>query len=167
MLGIYFDTLMRRDPALLADVPKRWGRLLRLAKKNPGKLTDYAAVLLDAAVSKFQMRGKLEAAWRSRSRSALRHIALRLIPRLVEKTERFAAAMRQNYLATAKPQGMEHLQCRNAAVVGRLEETARRILEYLNGRVDTIAELDEIPPPDAPVEELHRHRFIASANWSI
>lgn len=167
LLGIYFDTLMRRDPELRNDIPARWKKLLRKAAKSSTPSAQYAFALLDTAIAKHLMRSKLETAYLNKNRNALRQLAGKTIPQLIRKFETFADLMRQNFLSVAKPQGFEHLQSRNAAQIARLTETAVRIKEFLASQISDIAELEEIPNADAPVEELHRHRFIASANWSI
>ena len=48
------------------------------------------------------------------------------------------------------PFGLEIPQGRNAALIARLEECARRIMEYLGGAVDNIAELEGRIPLSAP-----------------
>ena len=54
----------------------------------------------------------------------------------------FDASFRRQWLKCAKPFGLEVIQARNAAQAARLEETALRIREYLDGTVASIEELE-------------------------
>ena len=56
--------------------------------------------------------------------------------------DEFDARFRADWLATAKPFGLEVIQRRNAGVRARLEEARLRIFELLEGSIDRIEELD-------------------------
>lgn len=56
--------------------------------------------------------------------------------------EKFQDSFRTQWLNCAKPFGLERIQVRNAGQIVRLRETARRIGEYLSGKIAGIAELE-------------------------
>lgn len=65
------------------------------------------------------------------------------VPALVAQIEALAQSFRRLWLARCKPFGLEVLQIRFAGQIARYRELAERLGEYLDGRVDTIPELDE------------------------
>jgi hypothetical protein len=65
------------------------------------------------------------------------------IPRYKEKVTTFDLLFREEWMSSAKPFGLEIIQRRNAGLMARLDETARRIQELMNGRLNKIEELEE------------------------
>ncbi|MBR2508384.1 MAG: family 20 glycosylhydrolase [Lentisphaeria bacterium] len=68
--------------------------------------------------------------------------AKELLVQLMECVRKFDASFRRQWMRTAKVHGLERIQLRNSGLLGRLEETERRLTEYLTGEIAEIAELE-------------------------
>lgn len=62
---------------------------------------------------------------------------------MVAGVRRFRAAFRTQWMLENKPHGFDVQDLRLGALTGRLQATAEMITEYLNGKIDRIAELEE------------------------
>ena len=113
---------------------------------------------------KLELRGALEAAYDLGDRVALRDIATTLTPATIAAVWEFDATFRRQWLACARPFGLERIQARNAALAARLEETGVRIREYLAGEIDAIEELETRLPLSAPVNRLYFYRHYSSGS---
>ena len=78
----------------------------------------------------------------------------------------FDRTFRTQWLNCAKPFGLERIQVRNAGLIARFEETALRIREYLEGKIDRIEELDNRMAPSGPVNlaGINRYAIYSSAS---
>ena len=80
----------------------------------------------------------------------------------------FDASFRRQWLKCAKPFGLEVIQARNAAQAARLEETALRIREYLDGTVASIEELDcRLSPGEKTVNTLNWFHRVATGSTGL
>ena len=116
-----------------------------LAAENHGNEGDFAfaAAIAQALAGKVRLRIDLEQAYRNRDDQELRRVA-ETIPTIKHAYEEAASAMRKMWLRNYKPFGLEIQQIRMAGTIARLEETRLRLLELLDGVIDSIPELDEI-----------------------
>ena len=87
------------------------------------------------------------------------------IPAAIAALVEVDAGFRRNWLAVAKPQGLERIQIRNAGQLARLEELSIRLREYLDGTVERIDELDERLPLSTPPEMMNRYKEVSSGSW--
>ena len=97
-----------------------------------------AAVLLD----KINLRQELLLAYSQKDYNALWILAEERIAPILYRLEKFDDAFRADWLNSAKPFGLEVIQRRNAGVAVRYRELRRVLLDYLNGTLSGIAELD-------------------------
>ena len=72
-----------------------------------------------------------------------------VIPSVIAAAQEFDASFRTQWLDCAKPFGLETIQIRNAGLIARLDETALRIREYLDG---VVAEIDELEAQAEPCD---------------
>ena len=168
LMGIYYDDNLRRSPEFDLKMIDRYEEIL--ARLLP-RLEDYAAGdfehainILSLVIKKLELRGALLAAYSQDDRIALRQIAVEMIPAVITALREFDAGFRAQWLACAKPFGLESIQIRNAGQIARLEETALRIREYLEGEITHIEELELRPGTDAPVNDFGWYPAISSGS---
>lgn len=146
LLGIYASHL----PA-----GKRWGpffeKIFKEVKAKSGKvnkdnkiLFDYAYALLDLLCIKADIKNIAYAAYQAGNKNKLRAV-LKDVRLIAKKTDVLWKAHRAVWLMERKPFGLEVMDNRYAAGIGRCEVMETRIKDYLSGKIDEIAELEEKP----------------------
>ena len=144
--GIVFDAYRRRNPEfdlLLLDLYEELQcRLIPYAEMDGAGDIEHALNIISLLIKKLELRGALIAAYDEGDRLALREIAVNVIPAVIAAADEFDSTFRRQWLACAKPFGLERIQVRNAGQIARLQETALRIREYLAGEIDRIEELE-------------------------
>ncbi|MBE6363235.1 MAG: beta-N-acetylhexosaminidase [Lentisphaerae bacterium] len=149
--GIGYGTCIQMVPDFVSRTLRQYDELLEklpeFCDSNEAGSFSFAISLINAVRQKLAIREALLAAYAVKDRTKLHNIAYAAIPAAVAALHTFEAEFRKQWLAAARPQGMECIQIRNAGVAVRLEETALRIKEFLDGTIDSIAELEE-PLPD-------------------
>ncbi len=86
---------------------------------------------------------RLKKAYDSNDRDELLHLADRVLPELVQREVDFYEFHRAYFYKENKPFGFEIFDIRHAAIKNRARTAQWRLHEYLEGRVDTLGELDE------------------------
>ncbi len=168
LLGILYDDYDRRCPGFAKELIARYKKIIRKAAPlaGTGKAGDFAHIcnLLRVLVLKLELRQKLLAAYSTGNRAQLRRIANQSIPPLIEAVRAFDESFRVQWMACGRPYGLERVQGRNALVIARLNEVARRIGEYLAGDISAIEELESRMDADGPVDlTFQRYRRVSSA----
>ena len=171
LLGIYFDNCKRVSPEFdltyLDELDDILCTIMPGAEENGAGDIGYAVELIKFLIKKLELRGALEAAYDHGDRLALRELTTTTIPAALAALTELDAAFRKNWLATAKPHGLERIQIRNAGQMARLEELSIRIREYLDGTVERIEELDERIPQSVPYEPMNYYKRVSSGSWWI
>ncbi len=172
LLGILFDDCKRRNPEFDLKLSDRYDEMLRklLPYQEECFAGDFEHIInaLQLLLLKLELRGALEAAYDRDDRIALRQIAVSLIPAVIAAVWEFDASFRRQWLKCAKPFGLEVIQARNAVQAARLEETALRIREYLDGTVASIEELDaRISPSEKTVNFLLRCNRVVTGSMGL
>ena len=172
LLGILFDDCKRRNPEFDLKLSDRYDEMLRklLPYQEECFAGDFEHIInaLQLLLLKLELRGALEAAYDRDDRIALRQIAVSLIPAVIAAVWEFDASFRRQWLKCAKPFGLEVIQARNAVQAARLEETALRIREYLDGTVASIEELDaRISPSEKTVNFLLRCNRMVTGSMGL
>ncbi len=169
--GIVFDSYKRLDPEFDLKTLDHYEELLcRIMPESENGLAgdvDHAVNMLRLLIRKLELRGALEAAYDAGDRIALREIAAAMVPAAVAALRKFDESFRRQWLACAKPFGLERIQARNAGLAARLEELARRIQEFLDGEIDCIEELEARLPASAPFECFRNYRGVSSVSYII
>ena len=167
LMGMVFDDCKRRNPEfdlkLLDICEESLCMVLPHAEECAAGDIEHAANILKLLIKKLELRGALEAAYDSGDRIALRELAAVTVPETIAAARNFDATFRRQWLECAKPSGLEVIQGRNAMLISRLEECARRIMEYLGGAVECIAELEGRIPPSSPCGIINRCRHVQNS----
>lgn len=150
LMGIYFDEMVKRDGSgFVPQAIRKCSGLLDsispfLSEREAGNFRHLANILL-LLRKKLEFRRDFKCAYAARDRDALNRIAAENIPELISCVNGFNRSFRSQFLNCSKPFGLDRIQLRNGGLTTRLEETAARIREFINGTVDSIPELE---PPD-------------------
>ena len=172
LLGVLFDDCRRRNPEFDLELSDRYDEMLRklLPYQEECFAGDFEHIInaLQLLLLKLELRGALEAAYDRDDRIALRQIAVSLIPSVIAAVWEFDASFRRQWMRTSKPFGLEVIQARNAVQAARLEETALRIREYLDGTVASIEELDaRLSPAEKTTNALYTYNRVATGSTGL
>ncbi|HPY89564.1 MAG TPA: family 20 glycosylhydrolase [Lentisphaeria bacterium] len=102
----------------------------------------HACLLLELLIAKIEFRRNLLAAYQSRDREALSHLASGGVDNVITRFCAFGDSFRRRWFLSYKSYGLELFQIRMGAQIERFRETSRRIEELLAGKVEAIDELD-------------------------
>lgn len=170
--GMVFDCYRRQNPEFDLALLDHYEELLCMILPEIDLLgagdLEHAANMISLLIKKLEFRGALVAAYDQGDMLALREIAINMIPSVITAATEFDATFRRQWLDCAKPFGLERIQARNAALIARLEETALRIREYLDGDIERIEELECKLPPSTPVNnQFNRYAAMSSGSCII
>ena len=141
--AVYRDAAWRDDgEKVMADYRQAVSGLTELKGVPPA-----AASLVKTLAGKVACEADILAAWRSKDRASLERIARKDLPELIVQMKSFCADYRADWQATSRPFGFGTIQARNAVQLARLEEARLRLTEYLDGKAETVPELDEAMRP--------------------
>jgi hypothetical protein len=115
----------------------------------------HARLLADLLAKKIQIRAGLEEAYTRRDSEALKKIAQHA-ESIIERLAALDASYRRQWLRRNKPFGLEVVQVRIAGLARRYRELADRIGELVEGKIDRIHELEDIPTMPAAVHPAYR-----------
>lgn len=91
----------------------------------------------------------LKQAYDSKDTNTLKHMATSVLPAIAKAVQELRAAHRTQWLRMFKPFGWEVIDIRYGGVISRLDTASIRILDYVEGRI-------------ARIEELEQERFVYS-----
>ena len=169
LFGIAFDDYKRRNPEfdleLLDILEESLCVVLPHVEECAAGDLEHAANTMKLLIKKLELRGALEAAYDSGDRIALRELATVTIPETIAAARNFDATYRRQWLECSKPFGMEMAQGRTATLIARCEECARRLMEFLGGAVDNIAELEGRIPLSAPYGLTNSCRLVQNSKY--
>ncbi|MWC28845.1 beta-N-acetylhexosaminidase [Paenibacillus sp. MMS18-CY102] len=118
-----------------------------LSKRVPGDKLDHVLDVPEKLCAVLKLKSEqgiaLKAAYDAGDREALRHAALVELPAIAEAVRALRAAHRTVWLRTFKPFGWEVIDIRYGGVLSRLDTAAYRLLEYADGRLGRIEELEQ------------------------
>ncbi|QMV42497.1 beta-N-acetylhexosaminidase [Cohnella cholangitidis] len=86
---------------------------------------------------------ELKRAYDAKDNDKLREIATEVLPVIAEAVRELRGAHRAQWLRMFKPFGWEVIDIRYGGVVNRLDTAAYRLLDYVEGRVERIVELEQ------------------------
>lgn len=117
--------------------------LFAVAKKSRryGYLFDNMAKLCSALEIKAELGVKTREAYRSGDKDALRALANEDYPEAIKRIRLFASSNEKQWMLENKPEGLDVQDIRLGGCLRRLESCRRRLLDYLDGKVDEIHEL--------------------------
>ena len=121
-------------------------KLLKKAQKRAGKLEKmfrYYRLLASIDAGKCELGVKIRSAYLSGDRDTLARIADKEMPDLRKKVQKMHTLREQMWQEEFKPNGYEVMDVRMAGVETRLKSARRRILDYLDGKIPSLPELEE------------------------
>ena len=172
LMGIATDGYLRNDPEfdlkMLDMLEEIQCRVLPYIEHDGAGDLEHASNIISLLIKKLELRGALTAAYEQGDRMALREIAVNLIPAVIAAVDEFDTTFRRQWMKSAKPFGIERIQARNAALIARLQETALRIREFLDGDIERIEELEcRLPRSIAANEHYGRYALVSAGTCII
>ena len=121
--------------------PKLWA----VAKKTRkfGYLFRTAAALADALAVKFELGYKTRAAYQAGDKEELRRLAENDYKEAEKLIRSYLRVFEEQWFYENKPCGFDVQDIRIGATIQRTISCRRRLLDYVNGKIDAIPELDE------------------------
>ncbi|GGH19560.1 beta-N-acetylhexosaminidase [Paenibacillus segetis] len=86
---------------------------------------------------------ELKQAYDAGDKGTLKRIATDVLPEIAEAVQALRAAHRKQWLGMFKPFGWEVIDIRYGGVVNRLDTASMRLLDYVDGRLASIEELEQ------------------------
>ncbi|MBQ8907430.1 MAG: beta-N-acetylhexosaminidase [Clostridia bacterium] len=146
---------------------------LHAAKKRSrryGYLFDSAAKLADVLAIKYDLGLRTRRAYEAGDKATLRQLAEYDYKEVERRLRLFHAAFQKQWFTENKPCGFDIQDLRLGGCIQRVISCRARILDYVNGKIDSIGELDEplLSWPNAEADGLARclclHEELVSAN---
>ena len=158
--GIYNVRLQEGKTDYIGEVAAEWhGYAKKYRKYAP--LFESAACLADVLAIKYDLGIRTRAAYKAGDKDALRKLANEDYATVKKRIERFAAAFEKQWMAENKPFGFEIQHARLGGLVMRTDACRRRILDYVNGKLEKIDELEVELLPDAASRTFSYKRLIS------
>ncbi len=102
-----------------------------------------AVALCKVLANKATLGVETRRAYQKKDMPALRSLATEVYPRVIEDMEHFYAVFSAQWLSENKPHGLDIQDLRFGGLIWRLKQSARRLLAYADGSLESIAELEE------------------------
>jgi len=130
-------------------------KLFAIAKKSRryGYLFDNMAKLCAVCEVKAELGVKTREAYLNGDKDTLRRLATEDYPEAIRRVKKFAVSNEKQWMAENKPEGYDVQDIRLGGVLARLDSCRRRLLDYVEGRVDDIHELSFELIPHGPKED--------------
>lgn len=172
LLGIYYNDVKARKR-------EAWAQTLAHYREIAEKLADvetlgvdiragdlrHAKTMADVLAEKVELRIKLDHAYGERNMDTLKDI-----PDRAQKVAKLLAALdasyRRMWLRRNKPFGLEVVQVRVAGLIRRHLEVADRVQELVEGRVESIPELEDVPDVPSDVRKSYGRVCTACDNFA-
>ena len=108
-----------------------------------GYLFKTAAKLCDALAVKFELGYKTRNAYKAGDKDELRRLAENDYKEAEKLIKAYARTFEEQWFYENKPCGFDVQDVRLGAVIQRTQSCRRRLLDYVNGKIDSIPELEE------------------------
>jgi len=171
LLGLHYLSVGARHPAHWARAVSHYRGLAAALSAHRGVTEpvdlDHGAALANLLAAKLEFRARLEEAYTARNPGQLQSL-LGDAARLVELVEEVERTFRRQWLRRNKPFGLEVMQVRFGGLRQRYLEIGRLLREMVDGKRDSIPELDEgLSLPKEALARLHassRYHGLATAS---
>ena len=141
-------------------------KLYAIAQKSRryGYVFDTAAKLCDVMEIKYELGLRTRNAYKAGNKTELERLAKQEYVEVTKRVKIFAKAFEKQWMTDNKPHGFDVQDLRLGGLLQRLDSCRRRILDYVNGKIDRIDELEEeILPYGNKEESLNMNRAPMSA----
>ena len=128
----------KRYEEFAADLAKTARRSRRY-----GYVFDTAAKLCEVLALKYELGVRTREAYQAGDKETLRGLAENEYARLPKLINAYGRAYEKQWMADNKPHGFDVQDLRLGGLIRRTESCRRRLLDYVNGRIDVIDELEE------------------------
>lgn len=120
-------------------------KLRTTAKKSRryGYVFDTAAKLCDVLAVKYDLGLRTREAYQAGDKDTLKALAENEYARLGRLLDTFARAFEKQWMTDNKPHGFDVQDLRLGGLIRRTDACRRRLLDYVNGKLDRIDELEE------------------------
>ena len=102
-----------------------------------------SAALCRALEIKFDLGKRIRAAYAANDKAALEKIAGADIPECISRVRAFHKAFREQWYAVNKTYGFEVQEARLGGLILRMESCRERLCDYIDGKIQSISELEE------------------------
>ena len=139
--GICDIRLLENQSDYIASVAAEWhGYAKKYRKFAP--LFESAACLADVLAIKYDLGIRTRAAYKAGDKKALRRLANEDYATVKKRIDRYAAAFEKQWVNENKTFGFEVQHARLGGLSLRTDACRRRLLDYVNGKIDKIEELE-------------------------
>ena len=171
LLGTY-DSLVPEDvEAFYAQAARELARVESIAGEYAGlfRTQKTLSMLLE---KKAALGRNIKRAYDSGDREQLRQITEYEIPQLLERLDTFADALEKQWMAENKAFGFEVQDLRLGGLRRRVQQTEKRLRDYLNGATERIEELEGERLPfayfdDSSIETLNYNLWAVNATPAV
>ena len=155
------------DPEKTAHFAACASRLYEAKKKSRryGYLFDCLAKLCDVHAIKYDLGLRTRRAYEAGDKDTLRSLAENEYKEVEKRLRLFYTAFRKQWMTENKPSGFDVQDIRLGGIIQRTASCRDRILDYVNGKIDSIGELDEplLSWPSKELDGIARHVNIYSS----
>lgn len=139
--GIYDSTVDDTERYVFTDAAKKmqpyvqdeqWGYIFRLIK-----------ALAEVMELKFDLGVRTRRAYSQGDKEELRNLASNVYPVVAERVEKLYRALREQYYIENKQNGFELQDARFGGLVKRLQNCSEMLLDYCDGKLDRLEELEQ------------------------
>lgn len=143
------------------------GAMIKAKIRNPqwGYVFDTNIRLNEVLAEKCDMGLRIKKAYDEKNTEVLRELADVELKKLVPLVEKLHRAMRAQWYSENKTFGFDVIDIRFGALKERIKAAAERIDEYLDGKADTLPELDE-ERLDYTETTIGSHRLLSVNAWT-
>ena len=120
-------------------------RLRETSKKSRryGYVFDTAAKLCDVLELKYDLGVRTRTAYKAGDKDTLKKLAEEEYTLIGKRLNAFALAFEKQWMTDNKPHGFDVQDIRLGGLIRRTDACRRRLLDYVNGKIDRIDELEE------------------------
>lgn len=137
------------EPRRTAEAQKRYSQALAVIQKyldpeDPQYAWyQYIALVYEITLIKLELREKLRRAYKASDREYLTRTVRQTLPKLKLLYAKLKQLHKTQWDAVYKPFGFEVISFRYGGAISRIDDCIATLTDYLDGRLDTIAELEE------------------------
>lgn len=131
-----YEALAVQYAAFAEQAAAPYDRLFRFYEK----LADFLSVRAELGIS-------IQDAYGSNDRAALKRLTTQTLPEAQRRLEALRCAWRTEWMATNRPIGFEVHDLRLGGAAARLDSAQERLMDYLEGRITCIEELEQMRQP--------------------